>query len=112
MAIMDNGIEILIVEDSATQAARLQYILEQNTYSVSFAHNGVEALAAVQKRRPSIIISDIVMPQMDGYELCRRLKEDPDLKEIPVILLTTLNDPRDVIRALESHADNFITKPC
>jgi two-component system cell cycle response regulator len=112
MAIMDNGIEILIVEDSATQAARLQYILEQNTYSVSFVHNGVEALAAVQKRRPSIIISDIVMPQMDGYELCRRLKEDLDLKEIPVILLTTLNDPRDVIRALESHADNFITKPC
>ena len=109
---MSNDVEILIVEDSPTQAVQLRHILEQRDYCVSFARNGVEALAAIRERRPTIVISDIVMPEMDGYELCRRIKEDPAIADIPIILLTTLNDSRDVIKALENRADNFITKPC
>lgn len=109
---MNNDVEILIVEDSPTQAAQLRHILEQHEYRVSFARNGVEALAAVRQHKPTIIVSDIVMPEMDGYELCRSIKEDPQIADIPIILLTTLNDSRDVIKALESRADNFITKPC
>ncbi len=109
---MSNDVEILIVEDSPTQAVQLRHILEQHDYRVSFARNGVEALAAIQEHRPTIVISDIVMPEMDGYELCRRIKEDPAIADIPIILLTTLNDSRDVIKALENRADNFITKPC
>ena len=109
---MSNDVEILIVEDSPTQAAQLRHILEQHDYRVSFARNGVEALAAIHDHRPTIVISDIVMPEMDGYELCRRIKEDPGIADIPIILLTTLNDSRDVIKALENRADNFITKPC
>ncbi len=104
-------VEILIVEDSPTQAQKLQYILEQKGYPVTLAANGVLALAAARQNKPTLIISDVVMPEMDGYELCRQVKSDPDLADVPVILVTTLSDPRDVIRGLECRADNFILKP-
>jgi len=104
-------VEILIVEDSPTQAQKLQYILEQKGYPVTLAANGVLALVAARQDKPTLIISDVVMPEMDGYELCRQVKSDPDLADVPVILVTTLSDPQDVIRGLECRADNFILKP-
>lgn len=104
-------IEILIVEDSPTQAEHLRNILEQNAYRVLIARHGREALTLLSRHRPTLVISDILMPEMDGYELCRRIKADENLKDIPVILLTTLSDPTDVLRALECGASNFITKP-
>ena len=103
--------EILIIEDSPTQAEQLRDILERHHYRVSVAANGREALATLAVRRPSLIISDIIMPEMDGYELCRRIKADERCRDIPVMLLTSLSNPRDVIRGLECGADNFITKP-
>ena len=108
---MDKDIEILIVEDSLTQALKLQYILEQHDYSVAVANNGQEALDYLKKHTPALVISDIVMPEMDGYEMCRKIKDKESLKAIPVILLTSLSDPVDVIRGLQCGADNFITKP-
>lgn len=109
---MESSEEILIVEDSPTQAEKLKFLLEEKNFSVSVAYNGKEALAfLLDKPRPAIIISDIVMPEMDGYQLCRRIKENDKLRDIPVILLTALSDPRDIIRGLECGADNFITKP-
>lgn len=108
---MNDNVEILIVEDSPTQAAQLQYILEQNNYTVSLAQNGIEALQILADHKPAVVISDIVMPEMDGYELSRRIRANPHSADIPILLLTALTDPRDVIRALESRADNFITKP-
>jgi signal transduction histidine kinase len=107
----DQGVEILIVEDSPTQAKRLQRILEQHGYHITNAANGRLALDAAKQRKPGLIISDVVMPEMDGYELCRRVKADPRLGDVPVILVTTLSDPGDVIRGLECRADNFILKP-
>ncbi|MBI4641937.1 MAG: response regulator [Candidatus Tectomicrobia bacterium] len=107
----NDEVEILIVEDSPTQAVQLEYILEQHDYRVSVAKNGKEALDLVHTRKPTMIISDIVMPEMDGYQLCQHIKKDENLKDIPVILLTSLSDPEDVIRGLECGADNFITKP-
>jgi len=104
-------VEILIVEDSPTQAQKLQYILDQKGYPVTLAANGVLALAAARQNKPTLIISDVMMPEMDGYELCRQVKSDPDLADVPVILVTTLSDPRDVILGLECRADNFILKP-
>src|SRR2546425_6924434 len=104
-------VEILIVEDSPTQAQRLQHILERQGYFVTIAANGREALEAAHDRKPTLIISDVIMPEMDGYELCRRAKSDASLADIPVILVTTLSDPQDVIRGLECRADNFILKP-
>ncbi len=107
---IDNA-RILIVEDSPTQAGQLQYLLERNGYDVSAAGNGRIALAAMRACKPTLVISDIVMPEMDGYELCREMRGDTAFKNIPVILLTSLSDPRDVIRGLQSGANNFIVKP-
>jgi len=104
-------VEILIAEDSPTQAQRLQHILEQQGYSITIATNGRLALEAARQRKPTLIISDVIMPEMDGYELCRRVKADASLTDLPVILVTTLSDPQDVIRGLECRADNFILKP-
>lgn len=91
---------ILIAEDSATQAARLKHILETQGYQVMSAPNGRLALEAARRHRPALIISDVVMPEMTGYELCSAVKGDARLSDIPVILVTTLSDPQDVIRGL------------
>ena len=107
----DGKIEILIAEDSSTQAMSLQYLLEQEGYSVTVCENGRVALEAAQKRKPTLVISDIVMPLMSGYDLCRAFKGDPALADVPVLLVTTLNDPEDVLRGLEAGADSFILKP-
>jgi len=104
-------LEILVAEDSPTQAQRLRHILEQQGYQVTVAGNGRIALEAARRSRPSLIISDVVMPEMDGYELCRQIKNDRSLADVPVILVTTMSDPEDVIRGLECRADNFILKP-
>jgi two-component system sensor histidine kinase/response regulator len=104
-------IKVLIVEDSPTQAEQLKYILERQNYHVLTARNGIEALACMRQSRPTLVISDIIMPEMDGYQLCRQIKADLSLKDIPVILLTALSDPQDVIKGLECGADNFLTKP-
>lgn len=108
---MNKDIEILVVEDSLTQAEQLKFILEKENYKVIVANDGVEALAYIVKNNPDLVITDILMPNMNGYELCQKIKEDDNLKHIPVILLTSLSDPCDVIKGLKVKADNFITKP-
>jgi signal transduction histidine kinase len=102
---------VLIAEDSPTQAQRLRYILEEHGYRVTAATNGRLALEAARKQKPALLISDVMMPEMTGYELCAQMKADPALSDVPVILVTTLSDPQDVIRGLECRADNFILKP-
>jgi hypothetical protein len=102
---------ILIVEDSAIQAESLRRLLVADGYSVVVAGDGADGLALARDRKPDLIVSDIVMPRMDGFDLCRQIKNDRGLEHIPFILLTSLTDPRDVIKGLECRADNFITKP-
>ncbi|HJZ11811.1 MAG TPA: response regulator, partial [Acidobacteriota bacterium] len=104
-------ISILIVEDSPTQAEHLRHVLRQQKYQVSIAGNGKEALVKMQSERYDIAISDVLMPEMDGYEFCRQVKSNPKLKDIPVILLTSLSDPKDVLKGLECGANSFIVKP-
>lgn len=108
---MNKDVEILIVEDSPTQAEQLKYLLERHGYAVTVAANGKEALAAARRRKPTLVISDIVMPEMDGYTLCKEVNSDEKLKDIPFILVTLLSSPQDVIKGLECGADNFIMKP-
>jgi signal transduction histidine kinase len=109
---MGSGVRmnVLIVEDSATQALKLKDILESNGFVVSTARDGSAGLAAVRSSRPDLVISDIVMPGMDGYEMCNAIKVDGQGGDVPVILLTTLSDPEDVIRGLACGADGFTVK--
>lgn len=107
----NGSVEILIAEDSPTQAEQLQNLLEGHGYKVVAAANGRKALEALRRRRPALVISDIVMPEMNGYELCQAIKDDEALKDIPVILVTTLSDVLDIMKGLECGADNFIRKP-
>ncbi|NVD74893.1 hybrid sensor histidine kinase/response regulator [Duganella sp. BJB488] len=109
--IQPDEIEILIVEDSPTQAERLRRLIQSMRYGARVAGNGQLALEAIRERKPDLVLSDIVMPEMDGYTLCRAIKTDPDLRDIPVILVTSLMDPKDIIRGIECGADNFIRKP-
>ena len=106
-----NHLDILIVEDSPTQAEELRYILEKKDYRVSLAANGMEALNFLENCVPDIVVTDILMPEMGGYELCKRIRSDEKLREVPVILVTSLSEPTDVIKGLEAGANNFITKP-
>ncbi|MFB3883587.1 MAG: HD domain-containing phosphohydrolase [Thermodesulfobacteriota bacterium] len=108
---MSEKIEVLIVEDSPTQALRLKNILKEEGYGVQMAHHGKEALDILDRHRPDLIISDVVMPEIDGFELCERIKKSDELKRIPVILLTSLTDSKNTIKGLACGADNFITKP-
>jgi signal transduction histidine kinase len=102
---------ILIVDDSPTQAKLLEQVLAAHGYQVCVARNGSEALEEVLSRRPDLIISDILMPEMDGFELCRRVRAIDAVKETPIILLTHLNDPVDVLHSLEAGANYFVSKP-
>lgn len=102
---------ILIVEDSATQRAMLQHTLESHGYAVTAATNGREAWDRLAALAPTLVITDILMPEMDGYALCRAIKHDPRKAMLPVVLLTSLADSKDVIAALECGADGFIGKP-
>ncbi|MDF9407886.1 response regulator [Pelotomaculum isophthalicicum JI] len=108
---MENHVNILVVEDSPVQALKLKNDLKKNSYHVTVTGSGEEALTYLYNNKPNVIISDIVMPGIDGYQLCRQIKSDEILKNIPVILLTQLSDPKDVIRGLKCGADNFLTKP-
>ncbi len=107
----ERRLEILIVEDSPAQADLLSHVLMEKGYTTMTACNGREALTMIRAARPFIVISDIIMPEVDGYQLCRAIKTDDALKDTPVILLTALSDPEDVLKALECGADGFFTKP-
>jgi two-component system sensor histidine kinase/response regulator len=102
---------ILAAEDSPVQAKRLKHFLDSNNINCEICSNGAEAFQAALARKPIMVISDIIMPGMDGYEFCTKIKADPNLRDIPVILLTSLSDPLDIIKGLQAGADNFITKP-
>jgi signal transduction histidine kinase len=109
--IPDSLPEILVAEDSPTQAAQIKYLLESNNYRVMVTENGKKALDWLSDHMPSLVISDIIMPEMNGFELCEKIKSDSRTENIPVILLTSLSDPDEVIDGLSCGADSFITKP-
>lgn len=101
---------ILVVDDSRTQAEEARFILESAGFLVEVAASGEEALQRLARGGVDLVVSDVVMPGVTGYELCRTAKAAPATRHIPVVLLTSLDDPHEVIRALECGADGFITK--
>lgn len=102
---------ILLAEDSPTQAQRAKLILESDGYTVTVAENGREGLEKTLGELPDLVVSDIVMPEMDGYEMCSEIKSREETHSIPVVMLTTKGDIMDIIKGLGVGADNFITKP-
>lgn len=104
---------IVIIEDSRTQRMKLEADLCNEGFSVVSApdgESGLEACVALDAP-PDAVITDVLMPGIDGYEVCRRLKEDPRLARVPVVVLTELSHPDDVLRAVDAGADNYCTKP-
>ena len=102
---------ILIVEDSSTQALHLQAVLEDEGFTVVWAENGAVALEAMGKQEFDFVVTDIEMPEISGYELCAKIKEKEQWRNLPVILLTSRKDPKNIILGLECGADSFFTKP-
>ena len=102
---------ILLVEDSPTQAQRAQLILQREGYEVTLAPDGSEGLELALSDQPDLVVTDIVMPNMDGYQMCQEIKTRNETKDIPVVMLTTKGDIMDIIKGLGVGADNFITKP-
>ncbi|WP_068467400.1 hybrid sensor histidine kinase/response regulator [Candidatus Protochlamydia phocaeensis] len=104
--------DLLLVEDSLTQAMLLKETLEKHGFHVNLAKDGIEAIEMLKVHMPDLIISDIEMPRMDGFEFCRYAKNHPQFSKLPVIILTNLSDSMDVIKGIECGADSFLTKPC
>jgi len=103
--------QVLVVDDFVENTRILQAFLGTKGYAVTCASSGQEALDRVASEPPDIILLDLIMPGMDGFEVCQRLKQSPDTRHIPVIIVTGLHEREANIRALESGADDFIVKP-
>jgi signal transduction histidine kinase len=102
---------VLVVEDSPTQARLLRLILEAEGFIVDVAGDGQAALTGLAAASFDLVVSDVLMQGLTGFELCRRIKADVALCEIPVVLVTTLREPQEIVQALEVGADSFIRKP-
>jgi signal transduction histidine kinase len=102
---------VLVVEDSPTQAGLLRMILEAEGFAVELTGDGPSALRRLAGSAFDLVVSDVLMPGLTGFELCRKIKTDPALCEIPVVLVTTLREPLEIVQALEAGADSFIRKP-
>lgn len=102
---------ILIVDDEPTVRETLLAMLEGQGYAIAEAVNGPEAIQKAGELRPDLILLDVMMPGMDGYEVCRRIRSTPDLAEVPIVILTALDDRASLLRGIESGADDILTKP-
>ena len=102
---------VLVVDDNLQNVELMQAYLETLNCLVHVAVDGIDALQKVPKVRPDLILLDIMMPRMSGFEVCRRLKADPKTREIPILMVTALNELGDIERGVESGTDDFLTKP-
>jgi len=102
---------ILVVDDNPQNVELMQAYLESLNCTVHVAVDGIDALEKVPKTKPDLILLDIMMPRMSGFEVCRRLKADPKTREIPILMVTALNELGDIERGVECGTDDFLTKP-
>ena len=102
---------ILVVDDNEQNLELLQAYLEDIKCETIAAGGGEEAVELVTKRHPDLILLDVMMPRISGFEVCRRLKNDPETSDIPVIMVTALSEFGDIERAIDSGTDDFISKP-
>src|SRR5262245_53796712 len=102
---------VLVVDDILANVRLLEAKLSAEYFDVVTAMNGADALESVQRSRPDIVLLDVMMPGIDGIEVCRRIKSNPHTQHIPVIMVTALDQPEDRVRGLEAGADDFLNKP-
>ena len=102
---------ILIVDDTPANVHILEARLKANGYETDTAADGEQALVAVKEKEPDLILLDVMMPKLDGFEVCRRLRADTSVPFIPIILVTAKTDPKDVVEGLEAGGDEYLTKP-
>jgi signal transduction histidine kinase len=102
---------VLIVDDDATARETLVAMLEGEDYELQLAKDGMQALQMLEQLRPDLILLDVMLPGMDGFEVCRRIRATPPLAEVPILMLTALDDRDSLLKAIESGADDFLTKP-
>jgi putative two-component system response regulator len=103
--------KILVVDDEELNQRLISALLKPMGYDVQIAGSGVEALQKIQENPPDVILLDIMMPKMDGFEVALKLRENPETRAIPIVMVTALQDVEDRVRALEVGADDFLTKP-
>ena len=102
---------IVVVDDEKTSRLALRRLLEREGYRVAVATSGEDGLNLAIGLQPDMILTDVVMPDMDGYELCRKLREHSELADIPIIMLTSLDDQESRVMGIEAGADDFLSKP-
>ncbi|MFQ3617068.1 MAG: response regulator [Cyanobacteriota bacterium] len=102
---------ILVVEDTPSEMKLISYYLQESGYSVINAVSAKEALERILEKKPDIIITDVVMPEMSGFELCRNLKKHPETEKVPVIICTSKNQEIDRLWAMRQGANAYLTKP-
>ena len=102
---------ILVVDDIPVNVRLLEAKLSVEYYDVITATSGAEALEMIKSEPPDIVLLDVMMPEMDGFEVCRRIKAEPATALLPVIMVTALNEQSDRVTGLEAGADDFLTKP-
>jgi putative two-component system response regulator len=105
------GSLVLIVDDEYIGRETLQSVLEGEGYELEMAENGFQAIEKAKKLSPDVILLDVMMPGMTGFEVCQRIRSDPQIAEIPIIILTALDDRESLLNALKAGADDFISKP-
>ena len=102
---------ILLVDDNEQNLELLLAYLEDLGANLSTATDGVEAIESIDRQAPDLILLDVMMPRMSGFQVCAKIKGDPATRDIPVVMVTALNEVADIERAVECGADDFLTKP-
>ncbi|WP_069132072.1 response regulator transcription factor [Rhodohalobacter halophilus] len=102
---------ILVVDDEQDLLDLIEYNLKKEGYNVLKAENGVQGLEMANEHKPSLVLLDIMMPKMDGIQVCEKMRSSPDLKGIPVIFLTARSDEKTEVEGLDTGADDYVTKP-
>ena len=108
---MERTSTVLIVDDERFWQVTLEKLLAEEGYQLAFAKDGPEALTLAAQFTPDVILLDVMMPSLNGFEVCRRLRATPGLAEVPILIVTSLNDPEAKLQGLQAGADDFITKP-
>ena len=103
--------KILIADDNLQNCELLDAYLSDDSYEIAMAHDGRETLKKVAEFRPDLILLDIMMPKLSGYEVCKQLRADASTRDIPVLMVTALAEMGDIERAVQAGADDFLTKP-